>query len=59
MDDLALEDVTVIGNSVGGWIAAEMTLLNSPRVSRLVLLDAVGIEVSGFSVSIQQRCCGR
>src|ERR1700739_3185115 len=24
LDDLALQDVTVIGNSVGGWIAAEM-----------------------------------
>ena len=30
LDDLGLEDVTVIGNSVGGWIAAEMALLGSP-----------------------------
>ena len=45
LDYLGLEDVTVIGNSVGGWIAAEMALLGSPRMSRLVLLDAVGIEV--------------
>ena len=27
LDDLGLMDVTVIGNSVGGWIAAEMALL--------------------------------
>jgi pimeloyl-ACP methyl ester carboxylesterase len=51
LDDLGLEDVTVVGNSVGGWIAAEMALLGSPRISRMVLLDAVGIEVEGHSVA--------
>ena len=51
LDDLGLEDVTVIGNSVGGWIAAEMALLNSPRIKRLVLLDAVGIELDGHPVA--------
>ncbi len=51
LDVLGLEDVTVIGNSVGGWIAAEMALLGSPPISRLVLLDAVGIEVEGHPVA--------
>jgi pimeloyl-ACP methyl ester carboxylesterase len=51
LDDLGLEDVTVIGNSVGGWIAAELALLASPRISRIVLLDAVGIEVEGHPVA--------
>jgi pimeloyl-ACP methyl ester carboxylesterase len=51
LDDLGLEDVLVIGNSVGGWIAAEMALLGSPRISRVVLLDAVGIEVEGHAVA--------
>ncbi len=46
-----LEDVTVIGNSVGGWIAAEMALLGSPRLGRIVLLDAVGIAVEGHPVA--------
>jgi pimeloyl-ACP methyl ester carboxylesterase len=50
LDDLGLEDVTVIGNSVGGWIVAEMALLGSRRISRIVLLDAVGIEVEGHPV---------
>jgi pimeloyl-ACP methyl ester carboxylesterase len=60
VDMLALEDVTVVGNSVGGWIAAEIALLASPRISRLVLIDAVGIEVTGhpvadfFSLSMDQ-----
>jgi pimeloyl-ACP methyl ester carboxylesterase len=51
LDELDLKDVTVIGNSVGGWIAAEIALLGSPRIGRLVLLDAVGIEVEGHSVA--------
>jgi pimeloyl-ACP methyl ester carboxylesterase len=51
LDDLGLEDVTVIGNSVGGWITAEMALLGSPRITGIVLLDAVGIEVQGQPVA--------
>jgi pimeloyl-ACP methyl ester carboxylesterase len=51
LDALGLEDVTVIGNSVGGWIAAEMALVGSPRISGVVLLDAVGIKVEGHSVA--------
>lgn len=51
LDHLGLEQVTVIGNSVGGWIAAEMGLLKSPRIIRIVLLDAVGIEVRGHPIA--------
>jgi pimeloyl-ACP methyl ester carboxylesterase len=51
LDDRGLEDVTVIGNSVGGWIAAEMALVSSPRITSIVLLDAVGIEVEGHPVA--------
>jgi pimeloyl-ACP methyl ester carboxylesterase len=51
LDDLGVENVTVIGNSVGGWIATEMALLGSPRISGIVLLDAVGIEVEGHPVA--------
>jgi pimeloyl-ACP methyl ester carboxylesterase len=51
VDDLGLEDVTIMGNSVGGWIAAEVALLGSARISGIVLLDAVGIEVEGHPVA--------
>ena len=51
LDDLGLDNVTVIGNSVGGWIAAELALLGTPRVSGIVLLDAVGIEVENHPVA--------
>ena len=51
LDALDLADVTVVGNSIGGWIAAELMLLRSPRVSSYVLVDAVGIEVPGHPVA--------
>ncbi len=60
LDQLKLNDVTVVGNSIGGWIAAEMALLKSPRVSGIILIDAVGVQVPGhpvadfFSLSLDQ-----
>jgi pimeloyl-ACP methyl ester carboxylesterase len=51
LEQAGLEDVTVMGNSLGGWIAAEMGLLGSTRISRIVLVDAVGIEVAGHPVA--------
>jgi pimeloyl-ACP methyl ester carboxylesterase len=45
--ELRLSDVTVIGNSLGGWIAAEMGLANNGRVSGLILIDSVGAVVPG------------
>jgi pimeloyl-ACP methyl ester carboxylesterase len=51
LGQLGLQDVTVIGNSIGGWITAEIALLKSPRVSGIVLIDAVGIEVPGHPVA--------
>ncbi len=51
LDELDLTDVTVVGNSLGGWITAELALLSSARVARIVLLDATGIEVDGHPVT--------
>jgi pimeloyl-ACP methyl ester carboxylesterase len=51
LDQLDLNGVTVIGNSMGGWIAAEMAVLGSERISGIVLVDAVGIEVDGHPVA--------
>ena len=51
LDNLGLEDVTVVGNSVGGWIAAEMALSGTTRIGGIVLLDAVGIEVKGHPIA--------
>ncbi len=51
LDELGLEHVTVVGSSLGGWVAAELGLLGSPRIERLVLVDAVGIEAPGHRVA--------
>jgi pimeloyl-ACP methyl ester carboxylesterase len=51
LDELDLDDVTVVGNSIGGWIAQELALLGSPRVGRVVLVDSVGVEVEGHPVA--------
>ena len=50
LDGLELDDVTVIGNSIGGWIGAEMALLGSTRMGGLIIVDGVGIEVPGHPV---------
>lgn len=43
VERLDLDGVIVVGNSLGGWIGAEMALRASPRVAALVLLNAVGV----------------
>lgn len=45
----SLEDVVVVGSSIGGWIGAAMAGLDADRarIARLALVDAVGVEVPG------------
>ena len=50
LDALDLADVVVVGNSVGGWVAAEMALTATARLGQLVLVDAVGPRVAGHPV---------
>jgi pimeloyl-ACP methyl ester carboxylesterase len=51
LDQRDLHNVAVVGNSIGGWIASEMALRGSDRISRLVLVNAVGVEVPGEPVT--------
>jgi pimeloyl-ACP methyl ester carboxylesterase len=44
IEHLDLADVVVVGNSFGGWLAAELALRGSRRISAIVLMNAVGIE---------------
>ena len=44
-----LSDVLVIGSSLGGWTAMELALLTD-RVSALVLIDSVGVELPGAPI---------
>jgi pimeloyl-ACP methyl ester carboxylesterase len=49
--ELDLTDVTVVGNSMGGWVAAEMALLVTARIRCFVIVDAVGIDVPGHPIA--------
>jgi pimeloyl-ACP methyl ester carboxylesterase len=51
LDSLNVEGVTVVGNSVGGQIAAELALLGRGRVAGLAIVDGTGIEVPGHPVA--------
>ncbi len=50
LDQLDLHDVTLVGMSMGGWIAAEIAIKCGHRLARLVLADPVGIKPSGREV---------
>jgi len=49
IDRLALDEVAMIGCSLGGWIAAELATKDTGRLSRLVLVDPYGIKPGGPS----------
>jgi len=46
-----LKNVSVIGFSLGGWLAAELAATCAHRLARLVLVDAVGLKVEGAEVA--------
>src|SRR5215510_15592628 len=46
LEALDLKDVILVGVSFGGWIAAEIAVKSTARLSHLVLANAVGIKVS-------------
>src|SRR5258708_17991507 len=45
LEQLDLRQIIVVGVSLGGWIAAEIAIKSSERLSHLVLANAVGIQV--------------
>jgi pimeloyl-ACP methyl ester carboxylesterase len=47
LDSQKLDDVTLMGFSSGGWIAAEMAVWRPHRIGRLIFVDSVGIRVGG------------
>ena len=47
LDATGIEDATLLGFSLGGWIAAEMATKNVTRIGRLALIDPYGIKVGG------------
>jgi pimeloyl-ACP methyl ester carboxylesterase len=45
LEQLDLRDLTVVGVSLGAWIAAEIAVKSTARLSKLVMANAVGIKV--------------
>jgi pimeloyl-ACP methyl ester carboxylesterase len=43
LGELGIDAATVVGNSMGGFIAAELAIAHPQRVERLVLISAAGI----------------
>jgi pimeloyl-ACP methyl ester carboxylesterase len=46
MDQLGIDAATVVGNSMGGFISAELAIAFPQRVERLVLVSAAGISTT-------------
>jgi pimeloyl-ACP methyl ester carboxylesterase len=44
MEAMKLRDAIVVGASLGGWIAAEMAVKTTERMSHLVLVNPVGVK---------------
>ncbi len=42
-----LKEAILLGFSMGGWLAAEIAVMNTRRFSKLVLVDSVGIKPGG------------
>jgi pimeloyl-ACP methyl ester carboxylesterase len=47
LERLGHETVTLMGLSFGGWLAAELAVTCGHRLDKLILVDAVGIKISG------------
>lgn len=49
MAELKIEKASLVGNSMGGWVAGLMAIKYPNRVEKLVLADAAGIVPASFS----------
>jgi pimeloyl-ACP methyl ester carboxylesterase len=47
LDELPYDKVALLGLSFGGWLAAEVATASCHRLSKLVLVDPVGIKLGG------------
>jgi pimeloyl-ACP methyl ester carboxylesterase len=64
LDQLGLKKISVLGLSFGGWIAAELAVLDPHRIDRLVLVNSIGLRIPDhpiadlFLMSPQQKAQG-
>jgi pimeloyl-ACP methyl ester carboxylesterase len=50
LDELRIDDTTVFGSSLGGWVAADLAATLPERVSRLLLVAPAGLNPPGGPV---------
>jgi pimeloyl-ACP methyl ester carboxylesterase len=50
LDELGLEKPHIVGLCLGGWLAAELAVHYAHRVRKLVLIDAMGLNVAGHFI---------
>ncbi len=51
LDEMDLEGVHLVGNSLGGWLALEIAVRNSARIKSLTLVGAAGIRIKGKPIA--------
>ena len=49
MSELKIDKASLVGNSMGGWVAGLMAIKYPARVEKIVLADAAGIMPANFS----------
>ena len=54
LERLDLREMVVVGLSFGGWIAAELAVFNTTRLSSLILIDAAGIQVDKHPINMMR-----
>lgn len=47
LEELDARDATLVGASLGGWVALEMAVRDRSRIARMALLAPVGVKLSG------------
>ncbi len=50
-DHMSWQQVPLVGFSLGGWLAAELAATCPERVSKLILVDAVGLKVADAEIA--------
>jgi pimeloyl-ACP methyl ester carboxylesterase len=47
LEKLALQDVLLVGNSMGGWIALEIAVRSTERIKSMVVVSPAGVKAPG------------
>jgi pimeloyl-ACP methyl ester carboxylesterase len=47
IERLPYDEIALAGLSFGGWLAAEIAVVGSPKLNKLILVDAVGVKLGG------------